>query len=258
MDCDLFKKNISLYLDSDLPAEQADAFARHSGTCEDCGRELAAYKRILSTAADFEALPAPDHLWQRIEKELAAPVAPRPLFARFKERMREIQAKLADMHFGPKAVLAGGFALLVLGMLIGGHLMKPSQENSVAVVEEPAVPGSRLVEAKAERYLEKSKILFLGLINDEGAGYQEMNYKMEQQVARNLLAESAELKSMISETKDARLSRLIQELEMILWEIAVLEETQDSDHIELIRSGIERRGIMLKIYLNEMNKLNYR
>ena len=45
---------------------------------------------------------------------------------------------------------------------------------------------------------------------------------------------------------------LVEELETILIEIANLEEQEDLPDIELIRDGVDRKGILLKINIHQM------
>jgi hypothetical protein len=45
---------------------------------------------------------------------------------------------------------------------------------------------------------------------------------------------------------------LISELEIILMQIANLEEQYDLESVELIRSGIEHKGILFKININQV------
>ena len=53
--------------------------------------------------------------------------------------------------------------------------------------------------------------------------------------------------------KNERVKQLVEELELILLEIANLEEEQDIENIELIKSGIDRKALLLKIYLHDLN-----
>ena len=50
------------------------------------------------------------------------------------------------------------------------------------------------------------------------------------------------------------LRALIDDLEVILLQIANLEAEHDVPAIELVRSGVDRRGILLKIQVEQMRR----
>ena len=47
---------------------------------------------------------------------------------------------------------------------------------------------------------------------------------------------------------------MVSDLEVILMQIANLESDYDLPAIEMVKSGVERRGIFLKINIEEMEK----
>ena len=67
------------------------------------------------------------------------------------------------------------------------------------------------------------------------------------------MKEAAFLKGGLARSKNERVKQLVEELELILLEIANLEEEQDVENIELIKSGIDRKALLLKIYLHDLN-----
>ena len=60
------------------------------------------------------------------------------------------------------------------------------------------------------------------------------------------------LKNDLTDSQQHRLQKLVADIEMILLQIANLEETQDLPAVEMIRSSVDRKGIMLKINLEKM------
>ena len=64
--------------------------------------------------------------------------------------------------------------------------------------------------------------------------------------------EAAFLKTELTSPDQQRLHNLIADLEVILLQIANLESQIDVDGIEMVKSGVDRRGILLKINLEEM------
>jgi hypothetical protein len=60
------------------------------------------------------------------------------------------------------------------------------------------------------------------------------------------------LKKELSNTNDRRLEKLVGDLELILLQIKNLEEKEDLPEIELVKSGVDRKGLLLKINLEQM------
>ena len=92
----------------------------------------------------------------------------------------------------------------------------------------------------------------------------ESNYKpnisKQQQISKELIQQTADLKKDLKGTDQKILLELINELETILMQIANLEKEYDYDAVELIRSSLDRKGILVKInlgqILSESNKGN--
>jgi hypothetical protein len=108
-----------------------------------------------------------------------------------------------------------------------------------------------LLNEQAINYLERSKVLLLGIVNSSSAE-PASGLEKEQQVSRLLVSEAAELKDRLSDADEQRMKQLITDLEVILLQIANLEEEKGFPAVEIVRSGVERRGILLKINLEQM------
>ena len=65
------------------------------------------------------------------------------------------------------------------------------------------------------------------------------------------------LKDDLTDANRRKLYQLVSDLEVILLQIANLESQNDLPAVEMIRSGVDRRGILLKINLEEMERDNW-
>lgn len=129
---------------------------------------------------------------------------------------------------------------LLIGILIGKYFL------SGRGVNQQTAPD---VTLQVQKYLERSKVLLLGLINLEPAGDQKIDLSKERRVSRALIKQASFLKENL---KEQRLKELINELEGILIEIANMEDQEDLPNVEVLRRGINRQGILLKINIYEM------
>jgi len=141
-------------------------------------------------------------------------------------------------------------AILLLGIFIGRSFMVPVESNNPMAIIQPAS-----IEDRTDAYLDKSKVLLLGLVNlEEGKDLAELDFNRYQNVSRNLLTEGDEIKEALQQPGKARLRQLVSDLEIILLQIANLDAQEDFTAIEMLQTGVERRGIMLKINLQEMQR----
>ncbi len=253
MICKNVQKNLSDYLEKGLSDSRQTRFEKHLKECPNCGAELKTLKMIVMEASSFERVVAPDSLWTRIENELE--VTDEPFPTRVSNAVAELRQRLNHLFKFrvPVIQMAGVLAVLVVGVFLGRTFF--STRENVNLGQQTAVQQAelKLISQRTEHYLEKSTILFLGIVNTEFLQEENSDWSTEKRVARNLLKEAAFLKGGLSRTKNERVKQLVEELELILLEIANLEEEQDIENIELVKSGIDRKGLLLKIYLHDLN-----
>jgi len=140
--------------------------------------------------------------------------------------------------------------LLSFGIVIGQRMIR--QPLSTEQLNTGLSAAERiLLNERAINYLERSKVLLLGIVNSSSLEPASGLLK-EQQVSRMLVSEAAELKNSLSDADEQRMKQLITDLEVILLQIANLEEEKGFPAVEIVRSGVERRGILLKINLEQM------
>ncbi len=253
MICKDVKKNLSDYLEKRLPDSRQTKFEKHLKECVNCSAELAALKMIVAEASSLERVAAPDSLWTRIESELE--VTDEPFLTKVSNEVTELRERFGRLFKFPVPAIrmAGVLAVLLIGIFLGRTFFS-SRESANLVRQTDVEQGElKLISQRTEHYLEKSTILFLGIVNAESTREENSDWSTEKRVARNLMKEAAFLKGGLSRMKNERVKQLVEELELILLEIANLEEEQDVENIELIKSGIDRKALLLKIYLHDLN-----
>jgi hypothetical protein len=108
--------------------------------------------------------------------------------------------------------------------------------------------------AQAGDFIERSKVLLLGLVNYDPSVEDAYAFDMsgKKAVSRLLAAEAPAIRKGLSEPGQRRLRELVGDLEVIMMQIANLEAGQDVDGVEIVKQGVDRRGIFLKIDLDRM------
>jgi hypothetical protein len=190
---------------------------------------------LREAARDYNEPPAPprEAMWSAIQSARAKRPGEREL-------EREARPWLA-WGMGIAAVLALG-----IGLGIGIGRLSVSGPSAIASGEMPGEAngnGSRVFQVAAAEYLGRTDA-FLSLFRSEaefgGADAQVSRW------ARDLLS-TARLMIDSPVADDPQLKTLLEDLELILAQIAQYSPDQGGDELELIEDGIEERGVLLRM-----------
>ncbi|MBD3181134.1 hypothetical protein GF312_02510 [Candidatus Poribacteria bacterium] len=70
MRCDEFSKNLSAFLDNELPLEEHKKMELHIASCETCHKEAEELKVMVNIVANTPRLEAPTQLWEMTHKKI--------------------------------------------------------------------------------------------------------------------------------------------------------------------------------------------
>lgn len=238
------------------PADK-ESFDRHLRDCPDCASEYAALQATLGIMNKRERPdPGPefwDGYWDRLSKRL--------LWESIEEgRAPSLAARLLRPFASlPRWSLqaAAAAALLFLGVFVGSRLIpRPEGPRSVAAGPSATTSAPSPAVVQAGNFIERSKVLLLGLVNYDPATQDPYALDLDgkKAVSRNLAAEAPALRGALKEPGQRRLRELVADLEIILMQIANLEAGQDLEGVDLIKQGVDRKGIFLKIDLDRMGR----
>jgi len=180
---------------------------------------------LRQAAQDYHRPPATprDELWARIAAARAA-------------RRRTI-ARSPVLRWG-----AGIAAVLALGIAIGRWSAPGSPEAS-------RVPGSSdrastfVYQLAAAQYLSRTEALLTGFRSETHAGAPMTQFSAQ---ARDLLC-TTRLMLDSPAAKDVRLKGLLEDLELVLAQIAQLPPGGDREDVRLINQGLEQRSVLLRL-----------
>lgn len=234
----------------ELAGSRRSEFDGHLGQCPDCQsafRELESVSGIMSrrrfvppTRAEWTAF------WNTLESSLKPPEAQSPKESRLDRVLQWLPGRPAW------TVSIAAVLLLTVGVYIGQMMIRQPLGLGGGGLETGLSEAERiLLNERALNYLERSKVLLLGIVNSD-PDESGLGLAKEQQVSRTLVSEAAELKSSLSDADQQRMKQLVGDLEVILLQIANLGEEKGFPAVEIVRSGVERRGILLKINLEQM------
>ncbi len=241
----------------DLSPKDKAAFEAHLVRCGACAAEYAAMtetRKMLDTRERRD--PGHDFwegYWDRLEKRLDA--EPAPATRRAAGRAHRSFALFPAWTFR----IAAAAALLVVGIFIGRTLLSPptpqvARTTPPAVAPAPGVERASAPVLRARDYFERSKVILLGLVNydPKASDVYGLDLPQQKRLSRALVNEAGSLKSDLKAPADKRLRELVGDLETILVQIANLESANDLAAVELVKRGVDEKGIFLKINLTEM------
>lgn len=256
---DKCKKTKSLFekaLYNELQESEYSDFNIHMQKCDECNREFSELKETLHLFQNREREEANpqfiENLWDNITPEIEKIDIQRNWFNLFLNNLKT----LFRLEFTWSKQLATGLAILIIGVFIGKYLMNP--EVTVIATENNLIDNQQIVQAKANRYLNRSKVLLLGLINYNPSleNIDAINLPKQKEISQKLVAQASELKNELKNPSQRKLKELISDLEVVLLQIANLESEYDLSGIDLVKTGVDKRGIFLKINLQKMQQSN--
>jgi hypothetical protein len=252
------KKCKSLFpeaLYDELNQEQKEIFNEHIQQCAQCSHEFAEMRSALEF---MHNPPRPDldqydwnPLWEHAENQIQQA---HKKSSTVLERLRELLPDFREVRWAYQTVVV--MAVLLIGILIGSNYFSRLDYEHIADVD--SVPPTQIEDVslvnRTTNYLGRSKLLLLGLVNfdSESDDPEAIDFSHQKKISSELITEAAILKEQLTSPQQLRLLELISELEVVLMQIANLEEEYDLDAVELIQSSAERKGILFKIRIEEL------
>lgn len=249
--CSRCQKMMAGALYRELTSRQQQAFDKHLATCPQCAEE---YQQLLWTLNIMNRRQAPamdpaywEGFWDRLSGRLEP--GKRKLFR--PDWRRWIPPVTIPVR--PAWVpVAAAVLLVATGIFIGRstYLSRTgAPAHARAAVLDPALVAE--FNTLAGRYLERSRILLLGLGNfdteyDDPAVF---NFSQQQMISQELLYQGRELRSHKVAASNQGLQYLVDEIELILLQLANSEGENLKWTIQLVQEGIEKNSILLKITL---------
>jgi len=253
--CKKYEDDLTARVFGDLSAADERQLQTHLTECGNCKNFLAGMDDVLGKLGAPQRPEMPEHFWegywhrlaQRLENEEST--ASDSIFARLWKGLREKWA--AQPLAIPFARTAGVLALLMCGVIIG-HYWWPQSNDAGRQTTQTIPPAIPVAQTRAEQWLERSQILLIGVVNEEVSVAAKPDFSHQRLVSRHLLTEAQALNRELDPVADRRILQLMNQLELVLLQIANLEAEHDLSAVELVRDGIARDGLLLKINIAEL------
>lgn len=155
---------------------------------------------------------------------------------------------------------AAAVILIVAGIFIGRMIFQPSVSQMQQASQQTPLISQQQPEiqltSRAHSYIQRSKLILLALVNFDPATEDPyaLDLPNQQQISRQLVQEAGLLKRDLAASDQKRLQDLITNLEVILLQIANLESENDFETIELLKDGVDRKGVLMEINLTDLRR----
>jgi len=183
-------------------------------------------ERLRQAAQDYHRPPATprEELWDRIGAARAA-------------RQRRVMVIRPALGWG-----VGIAAVLALGIAIG-RWSATGPHPSIEVAGTGERTSAFVYQLAAAQYLTRTEALLTGFRAETRAGASTAQFSIQ---ARDLLC-TTRLMLDSPAARDVRLKGLLEDLELVLAQIAQLRSSGDRDDVQLINQGLEQRSVLLRL-----------
>jgi hypothetical protein len=139
---------------------------------------------------------------------------------------------------------AGIAAVLALGIGIGRWTAPPPRGGVAPVARTSAGDrGPLAYRVAAAQYLTRTEALLTGFRSETRSGQADAQFARQ---ARDLLG-TTRLMLDSPAARDGRLKGLLEDLELVLAQIAQLPPRGDTAEVQLINQGLEQRSVLLRL-----------
>jgi hypothetical protein len=208
----------------------------HLASCAGCREAFAGLRRVMEAidaapvpepAADFER-----SVWARLAPELSAAVG------------RKI---LPGWNFRSLS-FAGGLAAVIVGILLWqfDFNMMRTASTSEGTTADAASHRERVLLTAVSDHIEQSQLVLVELANAETRD-GDLDISMERTTADDLVSAGRLYRETARQTGDLQLASLLDELELVLVEIARGPKALSADELEGIRALIEKQELIFKL-----------
>lgn len=243
MKCKDFEKMVILDMIEPLDDSKKKVLEKHIQVCQVCAHDRHRLEKFQDLYQDsLGEIPVPD--WDRAWLRIRENVSPSP------QKRNSFVGRY-------RWAMASGFAVVifVFGIAVGKWFIQ-----SPAV--QMKISNQHMVSFNLREHFEEIKPILMDYKNAKVSNQNQLNLSsslvMEKDFVSQLLVKNRMLRRKVSEKDNVYLSRLLEELEIILTEIANITQ-DDPEYVMFVKDLIEQKGILFKMkFLNSESERSMR
>ena len=276
MKCEEVELILSARLDGEATASQWKIAEAHLATCARCAQTWQSFQS--STSLLKQSLPRPEPspvLWHRLSARLEKlPSEHWPgrllnwLSAKWEylaiRSPRQVRFAQAGLAFAMLALIFASLLQITKPQMAVEHKGGLSDSAASAIVatrskaERPQDASQRqLLARQVKGYFEEATLVLLEVKNSE-ADPTVMDFTGIRQASQKLLEETMLLKADLQRENLTALRATVEQLEIILLDMANLHDHPASEDIEMLRATIRQNDLLIKIEIIDLKALEQR
>ncbi len=231
MNCEEYKKLVSVQIYGQLSETEENDLHRHINDCTDCAAKFQQAGKYHDLIIDQEkAIPEPD--WEASWQSISA-------------RLPGTKGKFISFTPLKRWALA---ASVIVTVFVGGYvagrklLQNPGKTNPVAFAKN----ASQASQSQWHQYADRLGPLLTGFTNSRRIGQPEELNLLEKKIIREMLIQTRLLKTMTRQNSMTRLQLLLEDLEFILTSMSNLRP-QDRHTATYLGKIIKEKEIKFKL-----------
>lgn len=221
--------DLVLHYYGELDAATASEATTHLASCGDCRQRLTRLQRVLS-AVDVPVPVLPDSfertVWARLEPALPAK---RGWFSWL-------------FLTPPNLAWAATIVLLIAGAFFAGRMTQQPPTTATAEQIREGVLLTDLTE-----HLDRSQTMLVELVSAGTSTDEDVDISSERGIAEELVAANRLYRQTASESGDATVTELLEDLERLLVEVAASPDQLSSEDMERVKQRISAKDLLFKV-----------
>ena len=257
------QKNLFGFLKDELSSKDRVAVEKHLNSCRVCSAELQSMRETMDMVTQKLQRPSErrsELYWQQFAEKVERRIQAEPQEAGSESFLGRLLDLLSDNRKPFSFGFASALTLTAVAFAVWSFWIKAPAPDEIAsdssAHRAPANIQKTAMEVRAEDYLERSKILLIGIMNTDAQSLVGSKAFLDRQrdISRTLVRESQEISSGLTDPSQQRLRELVSDLGMILVQIANIESAHGVQGVEIVQGGVERNGILFKMNLEEIDR----
>lgn len=265
MTCEKCRELFVEALYGELGPVDAAAFKEHLSLCTACASDYARMQHTLEMM-DRRLRSEPEEAfwasyWENLQSRMESEKETLPLLTHSPKIGRFRPAFMPAWAYGVAAVL-----LVALGVYLGRTVLvrqtqgvgPPENASMISPGVDSAYASRQAVEKQCNDYLERSKVLLIGLVNAPSETSPTYDLARQQRISRELVQQAGYLKIALKDPNQEHLRQLIGDLEVVLMQLANYSVENGVPLVELVKEGVDKKSILLKINIEQIRALGSR
>ena len=225
--------DLVLHYYDELDATDGTSARTHLQGCRECSHRYTTLQHVL---AAVEATPAPP-LPGSFE---------RTVWARLEPSLPKRRSWFAWLFATPSNLAwAAAVVILVAGACVAGRMSREDRAAGQVLTAEQIREGILLSDLS--EHLDRSQTMLVELVTQEPSGSDAIDISLERDAAEDLVAANRLYRQVASETGDAPIAQLLDDLEQLLVELATSPGTVPAQDLERVRQRITAKDLLFKV-----------